>query len=105
MHIYSNWHNETPVSVMAFGHNCFTNKKYTALILGLVGIYLFGNIWIRIFLHPFGLDDVPGYQTQTSSQEVQFWFSYVRGVSSSNTTALRTVWRKYNRVDALLDKA
>lgn len=64
---------------MALGHNCFMNKKHKVLILVLVRIYLFGIIWVRIFLHPFGLNELPGYQTQISSQEIQFWFSYVEG--------------------------
>lgn len=80
-YIYSNWHNETLVSVMGLGHYCFTNRKYSVLILGLAGIHLFGKLRIRIFLHPFGLDEVPWLQTLTSSQQNPFWVGYVSGVS------------------------
>lgn len=104
-HIYSNWHNETLVSVMGFGHYCFTNRKYSVWMLGLAGICLFGKIRIRIFLHPFGLDEVPWLQTLTSSQQNPFWVGYVGGVSPpapqhpENTTGQTLWWRKHEATD------
>lgn len=91
MHIYSNWHNETLVSVMGFGHYCFTNRKYSVLIVGLAGIRPFGKIRIRIFLHPFGLDEVPWLPNTDifAAQSLLVWLCR-RGVVLQHHSAQKT---------------
>lgn len=90
---------------MVLGHCCFTNRKYSVLILGLAGIHLFGKLRIRICLHPFGLDEVPWLQTLTSSQQNPFWVGCVGGVSPpapqhpENTTGQTLWWRKHEATD------
>lgn len=65
-----NWHNENPVSAWPQGTDSLTDKKQAVLILGWLEMYLSGNIWISIFPHHFGLDELPGYPTYMSGISV-----------------------------------